>query len=557
MRRLLQLTVLLVITGLPFQALARDAALILGNERYEALGRIARAADVTQAAEGLTALGFDVSALPNGRADSTAEALVTFLEAVPDAERIVVALSGRFATDGTRSWFLTAEAEAPGILSLGATAVSLESLMTVLADAPGQALLILGVEVDNGQAFDRWLSEGLGPLDVPQGVTVIRGRPRDVSDFMTADLLRPAGDLIELVARNRRITLTGFAPRSLVFMPGAVVPPPPPEPQEDQTAEADRMVERALWEGAVALDTIEAYRNYLRRYPVGEFAAQAEAAIEAIRSEPFRAARLDEEALDLSRDKRRDIQRKFTLLGYNTGGIDGIFGPMTRGSITNWQQQNGLPQTGYLTAEQIARLDAQAARRSAELEAEAERQRQTAIRADRAFWDETGALGTEAGLRAYLGRYPDGVFAEEAAATLALLEERDRQRAQAEEREAWDRAREVDTVAAYRTYLRLYPEGLFRGNAEARIVALTTEDGGTALRQAARVGEEALNLNIQTRRLVEQRLADLGLEPGAVDGTFDNQTRRALRNYQRDHNLPVTGFLDETVLVRLLAETGG
>ncbi|MCC5973342.1 MAG: peptidoglycan-binding protein [Rubellimicrobium sp.] len=556
MRRLFQLTVLLVASALPLQALARDAALILGNERYEVLGRISRAADVTQAADGLAALGFAVSALPNGRADSTAEALAAFLEAVPEAERIVVALSGRFVTDGRRSWFLTAEADAPGILSLGTEAVSLDALMTVLAGVPGQALLILGVEVDNGQAFDRWLSEGLGPLDIPQGVTVIRGRPRDVSDFMTADLLRPAGDLTELVARNRRIAMTGFTPRSLVFMPGAVVPPPP-EPQEDQTAEADRMVERALWEGAVALDTIEAYRNYLRRYPVGAFAAQAEAAIEAIRAEPFRAARIDEDALDLSRDKRRDIQRKFTLLGYNTGGIDGIFGPMTRGSITNWQQQNGLPQTGYLTAEQIARLDAQAARRSAELEAEAERQRQTAIRADRAFWDETGALGTEAGLRAYLGRYPDGIFAEEAAATLALLEERDRQRAQVEERQAWDRAREVDTVAAYRTYLRLYPEGQFRGNAQARIVALTPEDGGAALRPAARVGEEALNLNAQTRRLVEQRLADLGLEPGAVDGTFDNQTRRAIRNYQRDHNLPATGFLDETVLVRLLAETGG
>jgi peptidoglycan hydrolase-like protein with peptidoglycan-binding domain len=42
-----------------------------------------------------------------------------------------------------------------------------------------------------------------------------------------------------------------------------------------------------------------------------------------------------------------------------------------------------------------------------------------------------------------------------------------------------------------------------------------------------------------------------------VDGTFDADTRRALRNYQRDRGLPVTGFLNEPTLVRLLADTLG
>ena len=73
----------------------------------------------------------------------------------------------------------------------------------------------------------------------------------------------------------------------------------------------------------------------------------------------------------------------------------------------------------------------------------------------------------------------------------------------------------------------------------------------------ARAAEEALGLNALTARVIEQRLDALGLEPGPVDGQFNRATRRALRNYQRDRGLPVSGFLDEPTLVRLLADTLG
>jgi peptidoglycan hydrolase-like protein with peptidoglycan-binding domain len=552
MRRFLQTTILAVATAMPAALWADDAALVLGNESYEVLGRLSRGADVTRAIDGLVTLGFDVTALPNGRADTTSDALTTFLASVPDAERLIVALSGRFVTDGDRTWFLTADAEAPGILSLGNDAIPVESLLAVLGRAPGRAILLLGVDDDLSAVYDPWLSEGIGDLDIPQGVSVLRSTPRDIAEFMARELAEPGGDLSAAVMRNRRIATDGFMPRSHLFMPGAVVAEPAPPPD---TSAQDRAAEEALWQGAVALDTVDAYRNYLRRYPVGVHAAEAEAAIAAILAEPFRGARLNEDSLNLSRDQRRDIQRNLTLLGFNTRGIDGIFGTGTRGAITNWQQQNGLPQTGYVTAEQINRLDAQAARRAAELEAEAERQRQAALRADRAYWEETGASGTEAGLRAYIGRYPDGAYSDQAQNELRVLEQQALQGAVAEERAAWDRAREADTVTAYRTYLRVYPDGRFRGNAEARINALTSEDGGSAAVAQARAQEEALNLNLATRRLIESRLSQLDLQPGEIDGTFDNQTRRAIRNYQRDRNITVTGFLDDATVVRLLADT--
>ena len=53
--------------------------------------------------------------------------------------------------------------------------------------------------------------------------------------------------------------------------------------------------------------------------------------------------------------------------------------------------------------------------------------------------------------------------------------------------------------------------------------------------------------------MIERQLRALGLEPGAVDGRFDRDTRRALRRFQRANELPVTGFVTRSTIVRLLA----
>ncbi len=551
MHRFLMTTALALVLGGP-AAMAQDVALVLGNDRYETIDRFSRGTEIVTAAEELEQLGFNVIALPNGRTANTAAALSDFLDAVPDAERIVVALSGRFVTDGERSWLLTADVSDPGLLSLGDQAVSVDALLTVLARAQGRALLILGLDVEDTGAIDPWLRLGVAEIDPPQGVTVLAGGPRVMAGFIAETLADPGADIAQAVADSGRIAVAGYLPSSFVFLPEdrAEIPVAPVVVDESALEE-----ERTFWTGVVALDTVDAYRSYLNAYPQGIFASEAEEAIAAIIAEPNRDARLAEEALNLDRDARRDIQRNLTLLGFETRGIDGIFGQATRGAIIAWQQENGFPQTGYVTAEQINRLDAQAARRAAQLEAEAARQAQIAAAADRAFWDETGARGDEAGLRAYLERYPDGLFAETAEQQLDRIEDAKRDEAEAADRAAWDRARQTDTLAAYRTYLRDFPEGAFREEAQARVRELTEDNEAAGRLAEARAAEQALGLNRATLQIVESRLEQLDLSPGEVDGVLNRDSRRAIRIYQRDRGLEVTGFLDEATLVRLLADS--
>ena len=525
-------------------ATAEDLALILGNERYNRLDRVVQGDDVVNGAVPLVRSGYTVFNAANGNLRDMLRQAEAYSDDIDEAETQLVVLAGQFATDGTRTWFLGTDASGVSALGVGGQGLSVDTILALLGQTPGRSVLVLGYDEGESSPYDRTLREGVGALDIPQGVTVVHGAAGRVADFVSDVVAEPGRDLMEELRGNRRLSATGFLPEQLVLTPAGRGEP------TDQTAARDR----AAWEAALAADTIAAYQAYLLEYPRGTFFREARERIAAIASDPNRQARLAEEALNLTISDRRSVQRDLNILDYDTRGIDGIFGPGTRQAIQNWQQQNGYEQNSFLTTEQIARLDAQAERRARELEAEAERRRQQAEAADRAYWEETGARGDEAGLRAYLDRYEDGLFSARAEEELEKIEAAQRQRAEERDRRAWDRAREQNTVRGFATYLEENPRGAFRENAERRIAALQRDDDGRTDREQAQRTEERLRLDPLTLRLIEARLSQLGLEPGVVDDRLDDMTRRAIRRYQRDRNLDRTGYLDQVTVSRLLTD---
>jgi peptidoglycan hydrolase-like protein with peptidoglycan-binding domain len=50
----------------------------------------------------------------------------------------------------------------------------------------------------------------------------------------------------------------------------------------------------------------------------------------------------------------------------------------------------------------------------------------------------------------------------------------------------------------------------------------------------------------------QERLRDLGLDPGPIDGVLGPRTRSALRQYQAQHGLPVTAVLDDATRTALV-----
>lgn len=75
-----------------------------------------------------------------------------------------------------------------------------------------------------------------------------------------------------------------------------------------------------------------------------------------------KAAETTETALRLSQQDRQRVQVALTSLGFDTQGVDGVFGPRSRDMILAWQKaRNQQPPTGFLTAAQQQALLSEAA----------------------------------------------------------------------------------------------------------------------------------------------------------------------------------------------------
>lgn len=531
-------------------ASAQTAALLIGTEDYDRVSDVRRGDEIADAASALYRAGVRVVSRRDSDLDDLTQALSEFGQMASGSDRLLIALGGRFLHSATETYYLPSDADTGPLATLAANSLPLSTVNAWLAAHPGDAVLVLATD-SLSTDYGTFLSAGIGEFDIPQGVTVIMGEPRETARFLEDRVTRPDTDLVA-AANAAGLSVSGFTAPGLTVVEEAPQADPAPQP----TASTDqRLQDIRDWRTADAANSVEAYETYLNAHPDGQFRRMAENRIQSLTDTPELRAERAEQALDLNRDQRREIQRDLSLLDYNTRGIDGIFGRGTRAAIGAWQTAQGFDSTGFLTRDQITRLDAQAERRAAELEAEAERRRAEQLAADRAFWDETGARGDEPGLRAYLNRYPDGEYSEVAQESLAAIELQKRRETNARDRQLWDEAVQENTARAYRDYLELSPSGAFRDEAETRITALEQAEREAAEISAAEREEQALNLSPQTRRAIEARLQRLELRPGKVDGVFDNKTRRAIRRYQSARNMPETGYLNEAVVVQLLADS--
>ncbi|MEL6168869.1 MAG: peptidoglycan-binding domain-containing protein [Pseudomonadota bacterium] len=538
MQRLLTALAILLALALPVRA--EDVALIVSNGSYDNHPDPVRAKGAGELRTALADAGFRVIRVQGVRRDEISR-VRSVVSTLRQADRMVIYLTGHVVSTGRGSWLLAKDAGRPDEFNIGRNGLPIEPLLDLAGERPGRAIVLVSPERRSirvsGQLEPDFLAR-----DIPQGVMVLTGPAVQLNSVMANGILVPGQSIgSSLETAGDSVVASGFVPENLVFQS---------VPRTSASDASDS--ERRFWQLMSRLNTPEGYQNYLTRYPEGAFVDEARRRLSVVSVSPEALAKAEEDGLGLSRDARREIQRNLTLIGYGTRGIDGIFGRGTRAAIRDWQAATGLEATGYLTGNQIVRLEEAAAVRSRELEEEARRRQEEVDRRDTAYWRDLGRGQDEAALRAYLERYPDGLYADIAEGRLAAIEAERAAAAEVEERAFWEDVTATDTVGAYEAYLERYPEGAFADEARAKIGEAETSPDDARI-AAARAEEARTLANPITRLLVERRLGQLGLNPGQADGKFDEQTRRAVRRFQRAREIPVTGYVDQTTLVQLLA----
>lgn len=261
------------------------------------------------------------------------------------------------------------------------------------SDGVGTGGLLIAYATDPGAiAFD-----GDG-VDSPYSTALARHLTEPGVEIQSA-LTRVRGEVTESTQGRQRPWHNASLGRE-VFLgkPVTAAAPPAVNPVADASATSAPVasgspsweVEQRLWDEASKHNSGAFYQAYLDQFPNGRFATVARlnidelndpkaqnrqvaaldtnqanagsvSAVRASVSIPDEAKQtpgteLTESAIGLDRQGRIDLQLRIEALGNELGRIDGTLGSQTRQAIGVWQAENGLPQTTYLTREQLAFL---------------------------------------------------------------------------------------------------------------------------------------------------------------------------------------------------------
>jgi peptidoglycan hydrolase-like protein with peptidoglycan-binding domain len=541
-------------------------ALLIGNAEYRDAPEAQTAVrDVRAVGGALEEAGWEVSLSVNLNRAEMRKALKSFAESAADAEDILIYYSGHALRTGGRTYLAPVDQQASALVEVLFDGVPLEVVLRVAGMASGEGVVFIDGAQLEGFEPTPFVEPGLADVEAPDGVVVISAAPPGQAIRRSPDrdsrfarlivdrFLLPGAEVMATAnAVGRPTWVTGESQTAFVLAP-------PPEPIDE--GDLAQEIELAYWRAAERSGRAEDYREYLDRYPDGVFAEFArdrldvETAAQVPQQPEVDPAYHAERALNLSRIRTRQVQQWLRATGFEPGSVDGLMGPNTRDALRGWQRAEGFDVTGYLNRAQIDRLSAQGEAALAEQRRHEDEQRHVAEAEDRGYWAATGADGTAAGYRAYLQRYPEGVHAAEARTALGSMAEAKQDDQLRQERRRFRQARQADTAEAYREYLAVYPQGVWRADALARLDEIEGAERATAEQSRAEQTEAALALNAKDRQSVEQRLRSLGFEPGPIDGEFDQRSRAAIEGYQSSRGIDPTGYLNRETVVGIVQET--
>ncbi len=206
-------------------------------------------------------------------------------------------------------------------------------------------------------------------------------------------------------------------------------------PENEQHSEVDP-ADRQLWERVSREKQAQGFREYLQKFPDGRFAGAAAASLAALET---RERQNREIALWGTIKSSRNPQDFNAYLTQYPGGL--------------------FADLAAVRLQQLRASDSEAA----------------AIDAEILLWDQVKGATSIAEIQIYLGKYPDGRFAEAARERITKLTAAETEKQNLEVK-MWAAIKESRRVSDFQGFLQAFPDGLFAAIAAARMENLIRVD---------------------------------------------------------------------------------
>ncbi|TLP66997.1 hypothetical protein FEE96_06505 [Parasedimentitalea maritima] len=365
----------------------RKVALVIGNAAYQNVPSLSNpSADATDIASALGRLGFDVSLGLDLDDAEMRRSLRDFSRATETADLSLIYFAGHGIEIDKTNFLIPVNAELHKEQDADFEAVSLDTIMSSLASSDGVKIVLVDACRDNpfadklnAQRGSRSIGQGLVRVDpiggvLPGGILIGyaaregrvafdgEGRNSPYAQALLEQIEEPGLEVSKLFRRVRdrvfELTAGDQEPFTYGSLPGADIFLSSATANHIVLAHEDTVLIEEF-AAAEQVDALEVWNDFLKRFgdrvehPLVRVALRRQAILLAqaqeLEREQDRRVWLVPQSgrktmpLELNLDERKLVQKSLGYLGFDTGGIDGNFGPKTRDAIFSARIAAGLP----------------------------------------------------------------------------------------------------------------------------------------------------------------------------------------------------------------------
>jgi uncharacterized caspase-like protein len=398
-------------------------ALVIGNGAYGNQPLSNPANDATLMAETLRTVGFEVVEVIDADGRDMKKAVHTFSRSLSRAGSDAVGFvyyAGHGIQAQGENYMIPVDARIEEAIDVELEGFPASTLLSVLQNAGNRLNIVVMDACRNNpyKAATRSSGSGLARMDAPSGTLIAystapgkiaadgRGSNSPYTRALARSITTP-GAKVEDIFKTVRVavmertndaqvpwessSLTG----DFFFVDEAPEPAPAPLAAPSAPAEQDNTVELAYWDAIKEATDAGLFEAYLSRYPDGLFAPLAKAKITAIRN---RSATSQLQSDTAFFQAIQNSQNKGDFEAYLEQYPNGTFASLAQARIAAIERQT--QQTASNRSTTVAQSDP-----------------------DHALWNEVKNAVSVAELQVYLDRFPNGRYADIAAARIAGITE--------------------------------------------------------------------------------------------------------------------------------------